>query len=283
MYFIALCRKIGVSCAIIRRFMTGSATNIVPDLAGMLWAIGLMAIAIGLASWQGLGLSGTLAIATIRTLVQLLAVGFFLSVVFATDNWLIILAVLAVMATIAAAVARNRIDREMAKLFKWLLLAIFSSGLVTVSYVCIFVIRLDPWYSPQYLIPLTGIVLGNAMTAASIAGERLVSALRNSRTEIETYLSLGATPEQAVATYRKEAVKAGLIPTINAMMVVGLVTLPGTITGQILGGADPLIAALYQILIMFMLALATLIASLISTYGIREQFFNAAMQLVDPR
>ena len=263
--------------------MTGSATNIVPDLAGMLWAIGLMAIAIGLASWQGLGLSGTLAIATIRTLVQLLAVGFFLSVVFATDNWLIILAVLAVMATIAAAVARNRIDREMAKLFKWLLLAIFSSGLVTVSYVCIFVIRLDPWYSPQYLIPLTGIVLGNAMTAASIAGERLVSALRNSRTEIETYLSLGATPEQAVATYRKEAVKAGLIPTINAMMVVGLVTLPGTITGQILGGADPLIAALYQILIMFMLALATLIASLISTYGIREQFFNAAMQLVDPR
>ena len=202
---------------------------------------------------------------------------------FRSENPLIILAVIAGMATIAAVVARNRIDREMSRLFKWVLLAIFSSGLVTVTYVCVFVIQLDPWYSPQYLIPLSGIVLGNAMTAASIAGERLVSALRNSRTEIETHLSLGATPEQAASTYRKEAIKAGLIPTINAMMVVGLVTLPGMITGQILGGADPLIAALYQILIMFMLALATLIAALIATYGIMQQFFNPAMQLVDPR
>jgi len=263
--------------------MADSATNIVPDLLGMLWAIGLMAISIGLSSWQGLGLSKTLAIATVRTLVQLLGVGLFLSIVFSTENPLIILAVIAGMATIAAVVARNRIDREMSRLFKWVLLAIFSSGLVTVTYVCVFVIQLDPWYSPQYLIPLSGIVLGNAMTAASIAGERLVSALRNSRTEIETHLSLGATPEQAASTYRKEAIKAGLIPTINAMMVVGLVTLPGMITGQILGGADPLIAALYQILIMFMLALATLIAALIATYGIMQQFFNPAMQLVDPR
>ena len=109
-----------------------------------------------------------------------------------------------------------------------------------------------------------------------------MSALRNSRTEIETHLSLGATPRQAASTYRIEAIKAGLIPTINAMMVVGLVTLPGMITGQILAGADPLIAALYQILIMFMLALATLIAALIATYGIMQQFFNPAMQLVNP-
>ena len=263
--------------------MADSTTNIVPDLVGMLWAIGLMAIAIGLSIWQGLGLSKTLAIATVRTLVQLLGVGFFLSIIFATDNPLAILAVLAGMTAIAAAVARNRIDREMPRLLKWVLLAIFSSGLVTVTYVCLFVIRLDPWYSPQYLIPLSGIVLGNAMTAASIAGERLASALRNHRTDIETHLSLGATPKQAVVTYRKEAIKAGLIPTINAMMVVGLVTLPGTITGQILGGADPLIAALYQILIMFMLALATLIASLITTYGIMQKVFNPAMQLIDPR
>ena len=114
------------------------------------------------------------------------------------------------------------------------------------------------------------------------AGERLVSALRNNRIEIETLLSLGATPAQAIAAYRKAAIKAGLIPTINAMMVVGLVTLPGTITGQLLAGADPLVAAIYQILIMFMLAIATLIASLIATYGIARQFFTPAMQLVVP-
>ncbi|MEO1388774.1 MAG: iron export ABC transporter permease subunit FetB [Cyanobacteria bacterium J06634_6] len=252
-----------------------------PDAIGMIWAVGLMAIAIGIASWQRLGLAKTLAIATFRTLVQLLFVGVFLSFIFASD-WPAVIAVLLLMATIAAVVARNRIDKELPRLLKWVWLAIFTSGLVTMAYVSLLVINLDPWYDPRYLIPLTGIVLGNAMTAASIAGERLVSALRNNRIEIETHLSLGATPAQAIAAYRKAAIKAGLIPTINAMMVVGLVTLPGTITGQLLAGADPLVAAIYQILIMFMLVIATLIASLIATYGIARQFFTPAMQLVVP-
>lgn len=254
-----------------------------PSLIGMLWATGLMAIAIGLASWQGLGLSKMLAIATVRTLGQLLGVGIFLAFIFATRNPLAVLAVLIGMVTIASVVARSRIDRDLPRLLQWVWLAIFGSGLVTMTYVSLFVIRPDPWYDPRYLIPLTGIVLGNAMTAASIAGERLVSALRNNRIEIETHLSLGATPAQAVQTYRQAAIKAGLIPTINAMMVVGLVTLPGTITGQILAGADPLTAAIYQILIMFMLALATLIAALVVTFGIMRQFFTPAMQLVDPK
>lgn len=254
-----------------------------PSLVGMLWATGMMAIAIGLSSWQGLGLSKMLAIATGRTLVQLLGVGIFLAFVFATRNPFVVLAVLAGMVTIAATVARSRIDRDLPRLLKWVWIAIFSSGLFTMTYVSVFVIRPDPWYDPRYLIPLTGIVLGNAMTAASIAGERLVSALRNHRVEIETHLSLGATPAQAVQTYRQAAIKAGLIPTINAMMVVGLVTLPGIITGQLLAGADPLAAAIYQILIMFMLALATLIAALVVTYGIMKQFFTPAMQLIDPQ
>ncbi len=254
-----------------------------PSLIGMLWAVGLMAIAIGLSSWQGLGLSKMLAIATVRTIVQLLGIGLFLAIIFETRNPLAILAVLIGMVTIAAVVARSRIDRELPRLLQWVWLAVFGSGLITMTYVSLFVIQPDPWYDPRYLIPLTGIVLGNAMTAASIAGERLVSALRNNRIEIETHLSLGATPAQAVQTYRQAAIKAGLIPTINAMMVVGLVTLPGMITGQILAGADPLTAAVYQILIMFMLALATLIAALVVTFGIMRQFFTAAMQLVDPQ
>ncbi|MEO1393844.1 MAG: iron export ABC transporter permease subunit FetB [Cyanobacteria bacterium J06634_5] len=254
-----------------------------PNLIGMLWATGMMAIAIGLSQWQGLGLSKMLAVATARTLVQLLGVGVLLAFIFATRNPFVILAMLLVMVSIAATVARGRIDRDLPRLLRWVWLAIFISGLVTMTYVSLFIIRPEPWYNPQYLIPLTGIVLGNAMTAASIAGERLVNALRNNRIEIETHLSLGATPTQAVSSYRQAAIKAGLIPTINAMMVVGLVTLPGTITGQILAGGDPLIAAIYQILIMFMLALATLIAALVVTYGIMQQFFTPAMQLIEPR
>lgn len=252
-----------------------------PSLVGMLMAVGLMVIAIALSSWQALGLSKMLAIATVRTIVQLLGVGVFLAFVFATRQPLVVLAVLLGMVSIAATVARSRIDQQLPRLLPWVWLAIFVSALITMAYVCLLVIHLDPWYDPRYLIPLSGMVLGNAMTAASITGERLVNALRNNRLEIETHLSLGATPVQAVQAYRQAAIKAGLIPTINGMMVVGLVTLPGTITGQILAGADPLTAAIYQILIMFMLALATLIAALVVTHGIVQQFFTDAMQLIE--
>jgi putative ABC transport system permease protein len=100
--------------------------------------------------------------------------------------------------------------------------------------------------------------------------------------EVETHLSLGATPQQAISSYRQEAIKAGLIPTINAMLVVGIVKLPGIITGQLLSGADPLDAALYQMLIMFMLAFSDLLAAILVTVGIRRLFFNDAAQLVLP-
>ncbi|NEP16336.1 MAG: iron export ABC transporter permease subunit FetB [Leptolyngbya sp. SIO4C1] len=247
------------------------------------WALGLMGAAIGLTAWQQLGLVGTLAIATLRTVAQLFAVGLFLSIIFALRSPWLVLLVLAVMLTVAALTARNRIGKDLPRLLPWLWGAIFTSAALTISYTTLAVVRPDTWYEPRYLIPLTGIVFGNAMNAASIAGNRLVSALCNSRVEIETHLSLGATPEQAIAGYRREAIKAGLIPTVNAMMVVGLVTLPGIITGQLLSGVDPLNAALYQMLIMFMLAFSTLTAAVLTTYGIKRQFFNAAAQLVEPR
>ena len=113
-------------------------------------------------------------------------------------------------------------------------------------------------------------------------GERLVSIITSSRLEIETHLSLGATPKQAVAAYRKDAIRAGLIPILNQMMVVGVVTLPGMITGQLLSGIDPLNAASYQILIMFMLAFANLTTALLVTQGLIRQLFNAHSQLQLP-
>jgi putative ABC transport system permease protein len=198
-----------------------------------------------------------------------------------------LLAVVAGMLTIAAIETRNRIGmpsqrkkgKKSATLLPLIWGAIFLSTVLTLSYVNLLVIRPETWYDPQYLIPLAGIVLGNAMNGAAIAGERLARTIQNNRQEIETHLCLGATPEQAIAQYRKDAVKAGLIPTINAMMVVGIVTLPGIITGQLLSGVDPLEAASYQILIMFMLAFATLITTMLVTEGLYRQFFNHAAQL----
>lgn len=260
-----------------------NSTTIELDLIRIAWALGLAAVAIGLSLWQGLGLAGTLALATLRTVVQLFAVGIFLSIVFSLNSPGLVLLVLLVMTTVAALTARNRIGKDIPRLALWLWGAILTSTALTMTYTMTVVVRPELWYEPRYLIPLTGMVLGNALTAASLTGERLVNALRNHRVEIETHLSLGATPSQAIATYRRDAIKAGLIPTVNSMMVVGLVTLPGMITGQILGGADPLNAAMYQMLIMFMLAFATLTTAILVTYAIKQQFFNQAMQLVDPK
>ncbi|MCG8366782.1 MAG: iron export ABC transporter permease subunit FetB [Pseudanabaenales cyanobacterium] len=250
------------------------------DLLDLLWALGLMAAAIGLSSWQRLGLTWNLAIATGRTVLQLFAVGYFLAVVFAWRNPWAVLVVLIIMLTIAAVVARNRISQKMARLLPLVWGCLLTSTALTLTYTSLLVIRPETWYEPQYMIPLAGIVLGNAMNAASISGERLVGALQNSRLEIETHLSLGATPAQAIGQYRRAAVKAGLIPTLNAMMVVGVVTLPGIITGQLLSGVNPFNAALYQMLIMFMLAFSTLLTAILVTWGICRQAFNEAAQLI---
>ena len=252
------------------------------DLTDLVWALGMMAVAIGLSSWQGLGLEMSLAIATGRTVIQLLGVGYILAVVFALNDPFAVLAVLLVMLTIATITARNRISKKIPQLLYVVFGAIFFSTALTLSYTNLLIIQPESWYEPQYLIPLAGIVLGNAMNGAAIAGERLVSTINSSRLEIETHLSLGATPQQAVATYRKDAIRAGLIPTLNQMMVVGVVTLPGIITGQLLSGIDPLNAASYQILIMFMLAFANLVTTVLVTQGLCRQFFNTQAQLQLP-
>ena len=249
------------------------------DLIDLGWALGMMAIAIGLSSWQKLGLESQLVIATGRTILQLLGVGYVLAIVFALNSPWPVLAILIVMLTIAAVVARNRISKKMPQLLLVVAGSILASTAITLSYTTLLVIRPTSWYDPQYLIPLAGIVLGNAMNGAAIAGERFFSTISTSQLEIETHLSLGATPQQAITEYRKEAIKAGLIPTINAMMVVGIVTLPGIITGQLLSGVDPLNAAAYQILIMFMLAFANLMTTLLVTQGLYQQFFNQDAQL----
>lgn len=250
------------------------------DLLDLVLALGMMVLVIGLSAWQQLGLEWTLLIATGRTLLQLLVVGYILAFIFAIDNPWAVLAILLVMVSIAAMVARNRISKKIPRVLPLVWRSIFISTALTLGYTTLLIIQPRSWYEPQYLIPIGGIILGNSMNGAAISGERLVSTINASHLEIETHLSLGATPGQAVNKYRTEAIKAGLIPNINSMMVVGIVTLPGIITGQLLSGVDPLDAASYQILVMFMLAFANLITALLVTQGLCRQFFNSAAQLV---
>ena len=252
------------------------------DPVDLALALGIIGMAIALSSWQRLGLEGQLAFAAGRSILQLLVVGNILALIFALNNPWAVLIILGIMLTIAAIVARNRIGKKIKGLFPVVWGSLLASSALTLSYTILLIIQPQTWYAPQYLIPLAGMVLGNAMNGASLAGERLASAIAHHRLEIETHLCLGATPQQAVAAYRKEAIRTGLIPTLNQMMVVGMVSLPGMFTGQVLAGVDPLNAASYQILILFMIALANLLTAVLVTQGVYRQFFNQNAQLVLP-
>ncbi|NER00525.1 MAG: iron export ABC transporter permease subunit FetB, partial [Cyanothece sp. SIO2G6] len=199
-------------------------TLITLDWLKMGWALGLIVLALGLMLWQGLDLTGRLMMGTARTILQLLVAGYFLQGVFALDSPWLVLLVLLVMAVVATAVSRNRISDRLPQLWPLIGASLLFSTTLTLVYIITLILRPDPWYAPQYLIPLGGMLLGNAMNASAIAGERLVSALSRSQTDIETHLSLGATPTQATRSYRQDAIQAGMIPIINSMMVVGLVT-----------------------------------------------------------
>ena len=250
------------------------------DTVDLVWCLGLIAIAISLSLWRKLGLEKQLAYSTVRSLMQLIAIGYVLDIVFAIDNWLVVIAILGLMIAIASIVARNRIDRKLKGLLPTVVLSIFASSAFTLAYVILLIVQPDRWYDPQYLIPLGGMLFGNAMNGASLAGDRLLNAIVQNRLEIETHLCLGATGKQAIFNYQNEAIRTGLIPTLNNMIVIGLVSLPGMFTGQVLGGTNPRDAASYQILILLAIVLTNLIATVLVTEGIYKRFFNQNEQLI---
>jgi putative ABC transport system permease protein len=250
------------------------------DLVDLVVAVALMAIAIGLSAWEKLGLELNLAIATGRTVLQLLVLGYVFDFIFAVDNLWAVLGILAIILLITAIVTRNRISQKIPQLLPLVGVAIFISTALTVLYTSCLIIQPDRWYEARYLIPLGAIAIGNAMNAAAIAGERLVSSINQFPTEIETHLSLGATPQQAISQYRKEAIRAAFLPTLNQMMLIGMVTVPIFSSGQLLAGVNPLEAVSYEIVIVFMVAVANLLTTILLTRGLCRQFFNQEMQLV---
>jgi putative ABC transport system permease protein len=251
------------------------------NLTDLVPVLGIIGAAIALSMWQRLELEGQFFFAAGRSLLQLMVVGYILAFVFALKNIGIVGLILLVMLTIAAIVTRNSIGKKIQGLLPVVWLSLFVSSFLTLSYTIAVIIQPEIWYEPQYVIPLMGMLLGNAMNSASVSGERLVSTINNNHLAIETHLSLGATPKGAIETYRQEAIRAGLIPTLNQMMVVGLVSLPGMFTGQVLAGIDPLDAASYQILILFAIALTNTIAAVLVSEGVYRSFFNANSQLVN--
>jgi putative ABC transport system permease protein len=215
----------------------------------------------------------------VRTVVQLALVGYVLVYLFALDRWYLVIAALLLMLAAATHAAVGR-QQHPSRALLWItgVAMLLGSGL-TLVYVGAAVVRMDPWYNPRYLIPLFGMIVGNAMNAAALAAERLRSEMEARRAEVEAWLALGASPERASREPVRRSLVAALIPTVNGLMVVGIVSLPGMMTGQILAGSSPVTAVRYQIVVMFMLASSVAVTATLVTLWYRRTFFTETEQL----
>jgi len=236
----------------------------------------LLVIALaGTSVWLQLGVAQRLLIAALRTTVQLLLIGLVLKVLFenATLLWVSLLATLMVL--IAGREVMVRQHRPFRGKWGYGLgtLSMFVSAFTTTVFVLLTIINNDPWYLPQYAVPLLGMMLGNTMTGVALSLDRLTTTAWQQRAVIETRLALGQEWRVAFRQTVRDSVRVGLIPIINAMAAAGIVSLPGMMTGQILAGTPPLEAVKYQILIMFMISTGTGFATLLATWlGARRLF-----------
>ncbi len=226
-----------------------------------------------------LNLEKELLIGTIRTVVQLSLLGYLLNIVFAVENLLLVLLLFSGMILAAAFTINGRIKNRKHSFMVPVFFSMFLSYFAVALFVLVLVVRPQPWYLPQYFIPIAGMIIGNSMNALALAIDTWFDDVSTQRSSIELYLSLGATPEESTATIFKNAVRKGMIPSINAMMTVGLVSIPGMMTGQILAGANPMLAVKYQVVIMFMLVGSTAISTIIAMLIVRKKSFTEAQTL----
>ncbi len=210
-----------------------------------------------LSLWLRLGLERRLAIGAVRTVVQLLLLGYILVPVFRWSHPALVGGLALLMILLAAREALRRVSRSYAGLGLNTTLSLFVGAALTTFLGAHTIIGVEPWYTPRYLIPLLGMILGNGLTGISLGLDRCLTSVDEGRGRIEALLIHGATWWQAARPVAREGVRTGMIPILNTMAVVGLVSIPGMMTGQILGGTPPEEAARYQILIIFLIAAST--------------------------
>ena len=226
-------------------------------------------------------ISQQLIFAAVRTALQLTLVGLVLKVLFANASfgWVML------MALIMLLVAGREVMARQERRFKgWLGYAVgtfsmFLSSFAVTVFALVVILGENPWYTPQYAIPLLGMLLGNTMNGIAIAMDRLTHTAWEQRAVIEARLILGERWDQAIADYRRQAIRSGMIPIINAMAAAGIVSLPGMMTGQILAGAPPVEAVKYQILIMFLISAGTGLGTLAAVSIGSKQLFDERQRL----
>jgi putative ABC transport system permease protein len=246
-------------------------------LAEVAAALGLVAVALAVTLWQRVDLEREIGVAVVRSFAQLTAIGYVIKLIFDRDELGLVVALIAAMALFGALTATAR-ARAVPHAFWPLLLALAVAGAATLGLVValgVFPAR------PRYLVPVGGMVIGNAMTAAAVALNRLGDDVADNRRQIEATLALGATGGQAIAPLVRRSLRSGVIPLIDSTKTTGLIFFPGTMVGMLLAGAAPIDAVRLQLVLLYVLLGGVSIAALVAVLLAQRAFFTPAHQLRD--
>ncbi len=244
------------------------------SLSGLVIALAFVGLILAISRLLGLGLERTILVAAGRCYLQLTVLGLVLVWIFSWNHPGITGAVFGMQVVFATQAVRERLRGVPVAVGRPVLLAVAGGGLLVTILTTAAVLQVEPFWTARFWIPIAGMVLGHAMNGIAVAVERLFADLDNRRAEVRTLLALGATPGEAMLPAVRAAVRAGLIPTLNNMATVGVVSIRGMMTGQILAGADPRQAARYQVVVLLMVAAASALGSTAAVLACGRRAFD---------
>lgn len=248
----------------------------------MFFAYFLVVLVMGIIKFRGVSREKELLVACIRMTMQLTLTGYVLVYLFESMNPLYTILVIIVMELFAIYNIYQRTNMNLSRKIKEIIALSMAIGtLSSIVYFLLIVVNISPWYDPRYFIPISGMLIGNSMTGITLGVTRLVDGMQSKKHIVETSLMLGATPKMAAKDIVDDAFDSAILPTINSMVGIGIVFLPGMMTGQILSGTSPIIAIKYQMAIMLgILGSVAFTTILFVQLGYRT-FFNDEDQLID--
>ncbi|MEZ4458492.1 MAG: iron export ABC transporter permease subunit FetB [bacterium] len=236
--------------------------------------------------WLRLGMEKKILVGAVRAVIQLILLGYLLVPVFHFKHWGFVLGIALVMVIVAARESVRRSKRTYKGAWWDMFVTLALATSVTSLFGTAVLVGVDPWWTPRYFIPLLGMLLGNVLNGITIGLDATLRELDEGRSRIEGRLAFGATWWEACQPAVAEAVRLAMMPTLNMMNVVGIVSIPGMMTGQLLGGTDPEIAARYQILILFMIAatvaVGTVASAIVSARRLFDDEHRLRLERLDP-
>lgn len=256
----------------------GAGTSIDVTTGEVVAALALVAIAaIASRAWHA-GLEEDIGIAVVRSFIQLTAIGYVITVIFNQDSIALVVALITVMVVFGAFTARHR-AQQVPNAFWPLLISLAVAATTTLGLVVALGI-FDP--TPRFMVPVGGMVVGNSMTAAAVALNRLGEDVSDQARQIEATLALGATSSQAVTPLVRRGLRSGMITLVDSTKTTGLIFFPGTMVGMLLAGANPTDAVRLQLILLYVLLGSVSIAALMAITLARRNFFTPAHQLREP-